>query len=369
MKILYFIPGINTAGAEKQLLMLSENMIKRKYEVIVVTMMPQFELKPLFESLGISVTSLGMKSPSLHFKYIIRFSNIIKFTKPSIIHSHMMSANIFARITKLVNSGAFPKLICTSHNLIETENKIVEFLFKITDSVSDLNSIISKSAAKRYTGNKLSKNIKVVYNGVSLEKHSKNVNKSTPQKINNWSEKDFIWISVGRLEPQKGYLYLIKAFRLLLKKYTCNTKLIIAGDGSQRKILENMIRNYGISENVVLMGKCNDIPGLMSCADAFVLSSVYEGFGMVITEAMASSLPVIVTDSGGPLEIVGSDGSCGFVVEPESVEQLFQAMVKMHKLSKRERLIMGDKARQRVCTLFDMEKISLKWNEIYESFI
>ena len=107
MKILYFIPGINTAGAEKQLLMLSENMIKRKYEIIVVTMMPQFELKPHFESLGISVTSLGMKSPSLRFKYIIRFSNMIKFTKPSIIHSHMMSANIFARITKIVNFGTF----------------------------------------------------------------------------------------------------------------------------------------------------------------------------------------------------------------------------------------------------------------------
>lgn len=369
MKILYFIPGINTAGAEKQLLMLSENMIKRKYEIIVVTMMPQFELKPHFESLGISVTSLGMKSPSLRFKYIIRFSNMIKFTKPSIIHSHMMSANIFARITKIVNFGTFPKLICTSHNLIETKNKVVEFVFKITDSVSDFNSIISKSAAKRYTDNRLSKDINVIYNGVSLEKHSKNVNKRIPQKIKNWSKKDFNWISVGRLEPQKGYLYLIEAFRLLLEKYTYNTKLVIAGDGSQRKTLENMIRNYGISENVVLMGKCNDIPGLMSCADAFILSSVYEGFGMVITEAMASSLPVIVTDSGGPLEIVGSDGSCGFVVEPGNARQLFHAMVKMYNLSKIERSAMGNKGRQRVGTLFDMEKISLKWNEIYRSFI
>ncbi len=116
-------------------------------------------------------------------------------------------------------------------------------------------------------------------------------------------------LSVGRLVGVKDYPTLIKAFQRVRERMDC--RLIIAGEGRQRGKLETLIRRLGLRESADLPGFTPNPFALMKRADVFVLSSVFEGFGNVLTEALAAGLPCVATDCrSGPREIL-ADGKYG----------------------------------------------------------
>jgi glycosyltransferase involved in cell wall biosynthesis len=106
----------------------------------------------------------------------------------------------------------------------------------------------------------------------------------------------------------------------------------------------------------------------MSAADAFVLSSAWEGFGLVIIEAMACELPVVVTDSGGPREIV-EDGQTGFIVPPKDPDALAQAMLRLMSLPEAERRKMGKLGRERAAAQYSLDRIVDQWEALYTEFL
>ncbi len=102
-------------------------------------------------------------------------------------------------------------------------------------------------------------------------------------------------------------------------EYNFNVVLLIVGEGNLRINLELLVSKLGIEENVIFLGRRNDIPFLYKCFDLFVLSSVYEGLGLVLLEAMASNTPVIATNVGAIPEILGENG---IIIEPRNSELL-----------------------------------------------
>ena len=107
-------------------------------------------------------------------------------------------------------------------------------------------------------------------------------------------------LAVGRLEPQKGYDVLIDAIAQVPE-----VRLDIAGEGGQRERLEQLIAQHGIGDRVRLLGQRADVPELLARADAFVHSARWEGFGLVLLEAMAAALPIVATEAGAIPEVVG----------------------------------------------------------------
>jgi glycosyltransferase involved in cell wall biosynthesis len=124
--------------------------------------------------------------------------------------------------------------------------------------------------------------------------------------------------------------------------------LSIAGDGPLRSELQTQAERNGLAARATFLGTRDDIPTLYRTADGFVLSSEFEGYGLVVAEAMASGLPVVVTDSGGPTEIVGADEHAGYVVPIKNPKALATAMTRVMALSPTERRRMGQIGRQRV---------------------
>lgn len=116
----------------------------------------------------------------------------------------------------------------------------------------------------------------------------------------------------GRLSRQKGYPVLLRAFARVVSQHDC--ALWIVGDGPDRRALEDLSRELGIRKHVTFFGyRTNPYP-FMRQADVFVLSSLYEGFGNVITEAMWLGTPVVAADcESGPAEIIGRDSSSGIL--------------------------------------------------------
>jgi glycosyltransferase involved in cell wall biosynthesis len=144
--------------------------------------------------------------------------------------------------------------------------------------------------------------------------------------------------------------------------------LLIAGAGPLRQPIERLAAELGVSEKVRLLGIRKDIPKLMAAADAYVMSSAWEGLPMVLLEAAASALPIVTTAVGGNSEIV-HDGINGFVVSANNSEALADAMQRMEHLPAESRLSMGLAGRDHVAKHYSLSAVVDQWEEIYHSLL
>lgn len=139
-------------------------------------------------------------------------------------------------------------------------------------------------------------------------------------------KREKVIVGAGRLEKQKNFPLLIKAFALFHQRHP-DYRLCIFGEGSQRPQLEEMAVALGLQDQVVLPGRKTDLLEQMNSASMFVLSSDYEGMPNVLIEAMCMGMPVISTDcpSGGPRELI-RDGQNGLLVPVGEEAAMAQAM-------------------------------------------
>lgn len=171
--------------------------------------------------------------------------------------------------------------------------------------------------------------------------------------------------SMGRLSRVKGYEYFIKAGIILSKKYD-DIYFAIAGEGELRENLEQIIKNAGAVERFKFAGWREDIGNFLNGIDIFVLSSLNEGMGKTIVEAMAAGLPVVGTDVGGISEIV-VEGETGFIVPPGNAEAIAERIEKLY-LDKGLRSSMGERGRERAA-LYDTHSMVRKVESLYEEVL
>lgn len=169
--------------------------------------------------------------------------------------------------------------------------------------------------------------IKVIYNAVEL----KPLEISKEEARNKIGIHGNIIMSIGRLAPWKGFKMLIKIMPKLLE-INQFFRLIIIGDGPDRKNLEAMIKNLGLDKKVYLLGKKpqNELPLYLAATDIFVLNSGYEGFSHQILEAMVCGVPVIASAVMGNREII-HQGENGFMVKYNDEFNLIEAIKTLHQ--------------------------------------
>jgi glycosyltransferase involved in cell wall biosynthesis len=124
------------------------------------------------------------------------------------------------------------------------------------------------------------------------------------------------------------------------------------------------VKKLGIENKVNFFGVQSKISDWMNGADVFVLSSAWEGFGLVVAEAMACEKVVVATDAGGVKEVLGD---CGFLVPTRDSKLLSEALVRALALSSSEAQALGADGRQRVLTHFSLDFVVQRWLAIYKS--
>jgi glycosyltransferase involved in cell wall biosynthesis len=177
------------------------------------------------------------------------------------------------------------------------------------------------------------KKIEVIYYALRREQFESVTDDEVRKLRKDWgvAEGDLVFGFVGRLVEEKSIDTLLRAYALYQKQAGVKSHLVIAGDGALRKSLEAMADQLSLKVN--FLGFRADIPLLMKSYDVFVLSSVTEGFGLVLLEAMAAHTPIITTNVGAIPEVVDNSA---IMVNPQKPEEMSAAMKRMESASLRD---------------------------------
>lgn len=207
--------------------------------------------------------------------------------------------------------------------------------------------------------------ITVVHNGVDTRRFAPSVpaRRRARQGLG-IAPDEFCIGAVGNLLPVKDHMTLLKAIDGFAKAGG-RWRLLLAGEGSERPKLEAFVQGHPEwRPRVSFLGSCNDIPDLLNALDVYVLPSLTEGISNSLLEAMATGLPVVVTDAGGNPEVV--DPESGFLFPPGDVRQLAEHLTLLRGNPER-RLALAERALARVRDQFSMNSMVRKYAGIYES--
>ena len=190
-----------------------------------------------------------------------------------------------------------------------------------SDMVVSLSSDIKKRALQYY---KVSRPIHIIHLGIP-----KPVFKKKSRNHFNFSQNDFLLITVGRLISRKGLPDLINIIYSLNRP---NLKLIVVGDGPQRPTLEALAKSMGVADRLFFFGHVTDEEKfqLLEISDVYVSSSRHEGFGIVFLEAMASGLPIACYDNGGQADFL-KNNETGFLIPVGNKDLLANRILDLYR--------------------------------------
>lgn len=358
MKIFLLITGLGMGGAEKVITSLADALVVKGHEVLVVYMTGTAVVLPTHAS--IRVVSLGMvrKIDVIHALFKLR--QLIRDFQPDVVHSHMIHANLLARLVRL--TIPIKRLVSTAHNSNEG-GKLRMLAYRLTDALADISTNVSEEAVAAFIKNKAVRpeRMLAIHNGIPTDAFAFNpASRIRLRQTLLIDESCRLILAVGRLYEAKDYPNLLNALAELPDEF--NFQLCIVGDGPLKSDLKKLVEHLGLSGRVRFLGIRHDIADLMSASDVFVLSSAWEGFGLVVAEAMACERVVVATDCGGVREVMGE---AGYLVQPKSFKSLAQALKKALKLPAIQSEALGYAARQRVIEKYSLDAVVEKWLQIY----
>jgi glycosyltransferase involved in cell wall biosynthesis len=244
-----------------------------------------------------------------------------------------------------------PNVVYRRGSAIPIRNTFLNrFLFKyIVDEIIANSEETMRTILSRNPNLFDEKKIKIIYNGINLQKFD------SQESENIYTRKgdEIIIGNAGRLVKQKGQKYLIE-LALRLKNHGINFKIIIAGEGKMENELRNLVKKNNLEDRIEFIGFVEDMKSFMQSVDIFVLSSIWEGFGYVLVEAMACSKPVVAFRISSNPEVV-EDNVTGFLTDALDISMMTEKVLYLVKNREiRER--MGIAGRRRVEEVFTFNK-------------
>lgn len=343
--------------------------VKKKYNVEVLDINSATNINRLSEKklFGYSIYSSDTSGNQIiklkYFSYLKIFLKMYlsppsKFSKYKIIHAH--GAPIHGNIARLISRKYGIPYVITEHTGPFTkisEKLLLKYLSKKSIEKADALLTVSKDLLTQIekSGIKPKKTF-ITYNPVDTATFCMENEKDSNNNI----------LFVGRLEEYKGAFRVVKAFTKLHGEYPEWT-LTIVGEGPERNQIEKYLRaNPELNSKIYLKGTLTKkmIAQEMNRSSFFVFPSEHETFGLVIAEAMACGLPVIVGNKTAPKEFV-REGH-GILIEPDNIEELYKAMIFMinnHKKYDSKEL------REYIVENFSIESFGKKINKIYQEVI
>lgn len=318
----------------------------------------------MLDEAGISVFTLRMHRGIPDPRGLRRLLQIIRRRSPDIIHAQMIHANLLASVVHLF---APDPIIVTSARSLKEGADWRYTAYRMTRGLVDVATAVSPSVAGELVRRRAARpgRIVVVPSGIDPAEHRHDATARAAIRNDLGLGNRFVWLAAGRFVPAKGYPRLIEAFHEVLREFPASA-LLIAGDGPLESAIRSLVADQGLAAAVQILGRRDDVPALMSAADAYVMSSDWEGLPSALLEAASASLPTVATDVAGNGDIV-IDGQTGFLVPAGDTAGLAGGMRRIMRMSPAQRSAIGSAARDRVVSHFDIVNVADSWEAIYRS--
>lgn len=319
-RIAFCITDLDVGGAEKMFVELVTRLDRRLWEPRVFCLSNRGKLVERLMAENISVVCFDVKTIR-QISVFWKLAAELKHFRPALIQCFLYHANLVGRIAAWW--AGIPLVIC-GIRVAERRSRLRLWLDKLTQGLVAHNVCVSQAVADFSVdlGRLSRKKVSVIPNAVEFDSFSgaKPLDRSTL----GISADVPVVLFVGRLDPQKAPFVLLEAFKRLLVRHP-NWRLLFVGDGVLRGPMNEWIAENELSNSIHLTGWRADIPGLLKTANCLALPSLWEGMPNIVLEAMASGLPVVVSQVEGTAELI-QHGETGLLVKPGSADDLEQAI-------------------------------------------
>ncbi len=327
--ILHIIDTTGPGGAETVFIDLATGLPKDEYRAVVVIRGKGWVYEELCRR-GVKPVLLDAKG-SFNWRYLLALRAIINDENVDLIQSHLLGSNVYSALVGLLTGKPVITIFHGAVDVSKTErfmrlkfgliNKGASRIVAVSESL--YNEIANKTPVRVDKAD-------IIYNGIDSMAFEREKSNNFRQRFG-WSKQDIIIGSLGNIRTAKAYDVLLQAAALLDKQAT-PYRFIIAGQGERKgkpsrlyKELLDLREALNLQDHVKFVGFIDDPADFLSNVDLFLLSSSSEGFSISTIQAMAASLPVIATRSGGPEEIVTHQVD-GWLVEKDSPAAIAEAI-------------------------------------------
>ena len=291
--------------------------------------------------------------------------DVISKHKIDVLHVHYAIPHAYAAYMakKILNENGYNiPIITTLHGTdITLVGNHPFYKPAVTFSInkSDIVTCVSKSLmedTREFFG--ITREIKVIPNFIDIDKYDKKHNLCERNMIADGDEK--IIVHVSNFRPLKRIQNVLEIFKKINEKI--NSKLIMVGDGPDKKKAKEFLRKHDLRNKVIFLGKTNQVDEILCSSDLFLLPSEKESFGLAALEAMALKVPVISTNAGG-LKDLNINGNSGYTSDVGDIDSMAQNAIKIltdNSLEKKYRTQAFENAKK-----YDIKKVIPLYEEIY----
>ena len=332
MRVLHVIRATGMAGAETHLLALLSGLRARGLDAqlaLLTTLdQPLHDYRELLRQRGIPLHTFAMRG-HLEPKLLLRLRALMQELRPSLVHTHLFHADLYGALA--ARWAQVPALVSSRHNDNAFRRRqpwrgLNRRLWRMADAGIAISQAVADFVVE--VENAPRDKLRVIHYGLQWQPSPNAERQALRRSMRTqlgFAQTQPLLAMACRLIEQKGVSDALQAFAGTRSEFP-EARLLIAGDGPLRAQLESEATQAGLTGSVRFLGWRDDVPQLLAACDLFLMPSLWEGFGLVLLEAMAQGLPVVASRVSAIPEIVAA-GETGLLAPPRDVPALREALL------------------------------------------
>ena len=378
--VVHIITKLELGGAQQNTLFTVANLERRKYEPVLISGTEGILVEDAKKLKDVKVYLVPELVREIRpFKDAISFLKIRRILKELkkpfsniIVHTHSSKAGILGRWAARV--AGINLIIHSVHGFSfnDYQPSFLRAFYIFTERVTSLVTTrfiaVSKSNIGKGVAERIFSKDKAVLirSGIDIREFQEVKGDRMKKKEELGADARCPLVAmIACFKTQKSPLDFVKIARIVSDNIS-EIRFLLVGDGVLRSEIEELIKKLGMEDKIFLLGWRNDIPGILSCIEVLVLTSLWEGLPRVFPQAMASGVPVVATEVDGAPEAI-KNGLNGFLLPPKDINAMAEKVIYLIRHPKKAQE-MGEKGKGLVAE-FDIWKMLAQQEELYASLL
>lgn len=379
IRVAVVIEALGRGGAERLLVDTARLLDRSRFALRVYTLFSvRRDYAEALRALAVPEDGLDLASPREIPTGVRRLRARLREHRAEVVHTHLFSANVVGRVAARLERvpvvstyhDADYEPVVRQANPGLTANK--QFALRLLDGLTSLWSRARIVTVSEYVAESVHRRLLIPKSRITVVPNAVDTELFAPGGAGRKAVRVALGLGpaapvvacVGRMTPQKGQDLLLRAFAEVHLAVP-ESRLLLVGDGAQRSAHEELARTLGLGEAARFLGVRGDVPDILGAADVLALPSRHEGFGLVLTEALACGIPVVATRTGPVPEIV-RDGETGRLFEPGDTSGLARELVDLLR-NPDERRVMGERGREDAVARFSLPIMMRRLESLYST--